>query len=84
MNKVKESAIFPGQIKINNKVFFGLDYELTDFYNELAEDNKRLNNIINELEKWLDEQWTKPLAEIYVSDVVKEVNELKEKEYECK
>ena len=40
----------------------------------------RLNNIISELEKWLNEEWHKPLATIYVSDVVKKLKELKEKE----
>ena len=38
----------------------------------------RLNNIINELEKFLNENWNKPMAEIYVSDVVKKIVELKE------
>lgn len=38
----------------------------------------RLNNIINELENFLNENWNKPMAEIYVSDVVKKIVELKE------
>ena len=38
----------------------------------------RLNNIISELEKWLNEEWHKPLATIYVSDVVKKLKELKD------
>lgn len=48
--------------------------------NRLNKENKKLNNIISELEKWLNKQWNKPLAKIYVSDVVKRINELKEKE----
>ena len=42
MNKIKEYAIFPGQIKINNCTYFGLDYDLTDFVNNLAEQNKKI------------------------------------------
>ena len=38
----------------------------------------RLNNIIDELENFLNENWNKPMAEIYVSDVVKKIVELKE------
>ena len=45
---------------------------------DLEQEIDRLNNIINELEKWLNEKWKKPLAQIYVSDVVKEINKLKE------
>ena len=57
--KIKEYAIYPGQIKINNEIFFGLDYKLTDFYNELAEENKQLKcqlqqkeNIIKEVREY--------------------------------
>jgi len=33
--------------------------------------------IIEELEKWLNEQWEKPAHKIYVSDVVTKIRELK-------
>lgn len=48
--KIKEYAIYPGQIKINNEIFFGLDYKLTDFYNELAEENKQLKSQLQQKE----------------------------------
>lgn len=60
--EIKEYAIYPGQIKINNEIFFGLDYKLTDFYNELAEENKQLKsqlqqkeNIIKEVREYIEE-----------------------------
>lgn len=43
----KEYSIFPGQIKINNCTYFGLDYELTDFVNHLAEQNKKYKEAID-------------------------------------
>ena len=46
MNKIKEYAIFPGQIKINNCTYFGLDYDLTDFVNNLAEQNQKYKEVI--------------------------------------
>lgn len=48
MNK-EEYAIFPGQIKINNCTYFGLDYELTDFVNHLAEQNQKCKEVIDKL-----------------------------------
>ena len=52
MNK-EEYAIFPGQIKINNCTYFGLDYELTDFVNHLAEQNKKYKEVIDKAIKLL-------------------------------
>lgn len=48
MNK-EEYAIFPGQIKINNCTYFGLDYELTDFVNHLAEQNQQYKEVIDKV-----------------------------------
>ena len=53
--KIKEYAIYPGQIKINNEIFFGLDYKLTDFYNELAEENKQLKSQLQQKENIIKE-----------------------------
>lgn len=53
--KIKEYAIYPGQIKINNEIFFGLDYKLTDFYNELAEENKQLKSQLQQKESIIKE-----------------------------
>jgi len=55
MNDIKEYSIYPGQIKVDNEVFFGLDYKITDLFNQIAEENQkkdkeieRLNNIIDD------------------------------------
>ena len=48
MNK-EEYAIFPGQIKINNCTYFGLDYELTDFVNHLAEQNQKYKEVLDKV-----------------------------------
>ena len=53
--KTKEYAIYPGQIKINNEIFFGLDYKLTDFYNELEEENKQLKSQLQQKENIIKE-----------------------------
>ena len=56
-------------------------YDIPILVEELEKANNeilRLNNIIDELEKWLNENWNKPLAKIYVADVVKKISELKE------
>ena len=44
----------------------------TDFYLYLLKNE----NIIKELKKWLNEKWEKPLAQIYVSDIVKKIIDL--------
>ena len=54
MNKIKEYAIFPGQIKINNCTYFGLDYDLTDFVNNLAEQNKKYKEVIDKVSTRLE------------------------------
>lgn len=54
MNK-EEYAIFPGQIKINNCTYFGLNYELTDFVNHLAEQNKKYKEVIEKAKTKLEQ-----------------------------
>lgn len=44
---------------------------------KLKEQLKQRDEVIEKLEKWLNQEWKKPLAKIYVSDVVKELNKLK-------
>lgn len=34
--KTKSYTIYPGQIKIDNEIFYGVDHTLCDFVNELA------------------------------------------------
>ena len=46
-------------------------------YEKALESSVKDSHVLIELEKWLNEQWKKPLAEIYVSDVVKKIQELK-------
>ena len=81
MNKIKEYAIFPGQIKINNCTYFGLDYDLTDFVNNLAEQNKKYKEVIDKAKEYI---WRTeinsigtPLAYITIGkellDIIKEV-----------
>lgn len=48
MNK-KYYAVFPGQIKIDNEVFFGIDYKITDFINELMEQVKKQKEVIDKV-----------------------------------
>lgn len=52
MSKEKYT-IFPGQIKINNCTYFGLDYELTDFVNHLAEQNQKYKEVIEKAIEYL-------------------------------
>lgn len=44
---------------------------------QLKEQLKQRDGVIKELEKWLNQEWKQPLAKIYVSDVIKELNKLK-------
>lgn len=53
MNK-EEYVIFPGQIKINNCTYFGLDFELTDFVNHLAEQNKKYKEVFNKAIEYIE------------------------------
>ena len=43
----KYYAVYPGQIKIDNEVFFGIDYKITDFINELMEQCKKQQEVID-------------------------------------
>ena len=43
----KYYAVYPGQIKIDNEVFFGIDYKITDFINELMEQCKKQKEVID-------------------------------------
>ena len=48
MSKEKYT-IFPGLIKINNRTYVGLDYELTDFVNHLAEQNQKYKEVLDKV-----------------------------------
>ena len=43
----KYYAVYPGQIKIDNEVFFGIDYKITDCINELMEQCKKQQEVID-------------------------------------
>lgn len=58
----KEFGVYPGQIKIDNEIFFGVDYKITDLFNAIMEENRnkdkeieRLNTEIDYLNKLRDE-----------------------------
>ena len=53
MNK-KYYAVYPGQIKIDNEVFFGIDYKITDFINELMEQVKKQKEVIDKAIEYLE------------------------------
>ena len=54
MNK-KYYSVFPGQIKIDNEVFFGIDYKITDFIIELMEQIKKQKEVINKAIKRIND-----------------------------
>lgn len=45
----KYYAIYPGQIKIDNEAFFGIDYKITDFINELMEQCEKQKEVIDKI-----------------------------------
>ena len=45
MEKEKRYSIYPGQIKIGSTTFFGLDYEITDLFLKLEQENQQLKDI---------------------------------------
>ena len=90
--EIKEYAIYPGQIKINNEIFFGLDYKLTDFYNKLAEEKKQLKsqlqqkeNIIKEVREYIKDrtefgEYTHAYPGVLNQDEVRQINRILDKE----
>lgn len=44
---------------------------------QLKSQLQQRDELIDELEKWLNQEWEQPGIKIYVSDVVKKLNELK-------
>lgn len=52
MSEIKVS-LSTGEILIGNKKCFGVDKDILNYITNLQEEIERLNNIINELEKWL-------------------------------
>ena len=51
----KYYAVYPGQIKIDNEVFFGIDYKITDFINELMEQCKKQKEVIDKIYEFIKE-----------------------------
>ena len=51
----KYYAVYPGQIKIDNEVFFGIDYKITDFINELMEQCKKQQEVIDKIYEFIKE-----------------------------
>ena len=82
----KYYAVYSGQIKIDNEVFFGIDYKITDFINELMEQCKKQQeimdtviNIINQHFKHHPELLTENQIEYElirkIENILKEVSE---------
>ena len=81
MNK-KYYAVYPGQIKIDNELFFGIDYKITDFINELMEQCKKqqevidkLNFIKNRKNQGASQENINKMAIEFVNSYLKEVSE---------
>lgn len=73
--KAKQNIKVSAEVKtILCDLFNQIQYEITDQYEEFREENERLNNIINECEKWLNDLG----AWIYLD----KLNELKENKNE--
>ena len=53
--KIKEYAIFPGQIKVDNEVFFGIDYKITDLFNQISEENKKQKEVLDKIKEYIKE-----------------------------
>ena len=51
----KYYAVYPGKIKIDNEVFFGIDYKITDFINELMEQCKKQQEVIDKIYEFIKE-----------------------------
>ena len=51
----KYYAVYPGQIKIDNEVFFGIDYKITDFINELMEQCEKQKEVIDKINEFIKE-----------------------------
>ena len=51
----KYYAVYPGQIKIDNEIFFGIDYKITDFINELMEQCKKQQEVIDKINEFIKE-----------------------------
>lgn len=52
----KYYAVYPGQIKIDNEVFFGIDYKITDFINELMEQCKKQKEVIDKAKEYITKE----------------------------
>ena len=84
--KAKQNIKVSAEVKtILCDLFNQIQYEIADQYEEFREENERLNNIINELEKdlqrydleYLHETGEHQLADA-IEDVLDKLNELKE------
>lgn len=58
-----------------SEMLFNRDERLLDYITDLQEENDRLNNIINELEKWVDEY---PSEDVWYEHITNKLKELKE------
>ena len=50
----KRYSIYPGQIKVDNKTFFGLDYEITDLFLKLEKENRQLETQLKKQQEIID------------------------------
>lgn len=71
----KYYAVYPGQIKIDNEVFFGIDYKITDFINELMEQCKKQKEAIDKAICYIQENACWELRTSKVLDILNEASE---------
>lgn len=50
----KYYAVYPGKVKIDNEIFFGIDYKITDFINELTEQVQKQKEVIDKAKKLIE------------------------------
>lgn len=78
----KSYAVYPGQIRIDNEVFFGIDYKITDFINEPMEQCKKQKEVIDKLSEIIYEindlkETTGGYPSYYVDDLANILKEVK-------
>ena len=77
IQEIKDSINFQYELIVSK----GIDKSallFTDEEQELLEEVERLNNIINELEKWLSYEWYEMSKDINPEEVLDKLKELKE------
>ena len=56
MNKEEKEFFYSigrGILNLNGKLYYGLDYSITDFINSLEQENKQLKEVIEEVREYI-------------------------------